>query len=229
MEATSRPTFVSPAQGINFPLTSQTAVTFLWTALAGAAQYGLEFTGPNRQFANPNDAAPDPVNGFGGAGGAVLVPGTRIDAVLLPDIPSGSYQLRVIALSAGGQPIGVFSDALTLTLGPLGRPTITAPASGSSVGRGSPVTVSWTAVPGAVQYGLEFTGPNRQFANPNAALPDPVNGFGGAGGALLVGGTSLSGPVPATVTPGAYELRVIGLSAAGVLATFSDAVTLVIE
>ena len=111
------------------------------------------------------------------------------------------------------------------------RATFIAPAQGANfpLTGPTPVTFAWTALAGAAQYGVEFTGPNRQFANPNGTVPDPVNGFGGAGGALLVGGTSLSGPVPATVPPGAYELRVIGLSAAGVLATFSDAVTLVIE
>jgi hypothetical protein len=67
------------------------------------------------------------------------------------------------------------------------------------------------------------------FLRPGLFVKRVRDGFEGAGGALLVGGTSLSGPVPPTVAPGAYEQRVIGLSAAGVRATFSDAVTLVIE
>ena len=135
----------------------------------------------------------------------------------------------MLALSAAGRPVGVFSDALTVTIGPLDRPVITAPASGTVLQRGGPIAVSWTAVPGAVSYGVEVTGANRQFANPNGTAPDGINGFGGAGGALLVPGTSLAGPIPAAVPPGVYELRVLALSATGVLATFSDAVTLVIE
>jgi hypothetical protein len=36
-------------------------VTFLWTALAGVAQYGFEFIGPNLMFVNLNGASPNPV------------------------------------------------------------------------------------------------------------------------------------------------------------------------
>ncbi len=224
-----RPTIVSPFTGTALALQVPTSVTFAWTASAGAVKYGLEFTGPNRLFTNPNGTGPDPVNGFGGAGGAVLVSGTSLAAVLGPEVPPGSYQLRVIGLSASGQPVSGFSDALTLLLGPITRPVIIGPSSSTSVLRGTTLSVVWTGVPGAGPYGLEFTGTNRQFANPNDTAPDPVNGFGGAGGGALVPGTTFTAALPADAPPGSYQLRVIGLSATGLVGTFSDALTLIIE
>lgn len=72
-----------------------------------------EHTGPGRQFADPNGTGPDPVNTFGGAGGFVLS-GTSFTTTLPPSIPPGTYQIRVIALSPTGQPVGAFSDAVTV-------------------------------------------------------------------------------------------------------------------
>ncbi len=86
------------------------------TAVAEAAQYGFEHTGPNRQFANPNGIGPDPVNGFGGAGGGFVVPGTSFSVTLPASTPPGTYQVRVIGLFAAGQPVGVFSDAVTMAI-----------------------------------------------------------------------------------------------------------------
>ena len=92
------------------------------------------------------------------------------------------------------------------------------------------VPFAWTAVPGATQYVFEFTGANLEFTNPNGALPDLVNGFGGAGGRLLVSGTSLSPELLPSFPPGIYQVRVIGLSPTGdFLGTFSDAVTVVLR
>ena len=113
-----------------------------------------------------------------------------------------------------------------------GRPTITGPTHGSrfSRGAGTPVTFAWAALEGATQYGFEHTGPDLQFANPNGRGPDPVNGFGGAGGGFVVSGMSFSVALPSSAPPGAYQVRVIGLSATGLpVGTFSDAVTMVVE
>ncbi len=228
VQATGRARFTAPAQGTQLNLDAPTVVTINWTVVGGAALYGVEFTGANRPFANPNAAGPDPVNGFGGAGGAFAAPGTSVTGALDPSVPPGVYQIRVLGLSAGLQPIGTFSDALTLVLGFSQRPAFISPASGSVFGAGASLTLAWTPVPGAVQYGMEFTGANRQFANPNGATNDPVNGFGGAGGGSLVTGTGFTVTLPAGIPPGSYQVRVIGLTAAlAPVGVFSDAVTVV--
>jgi hypothetical protein len=230
-----RPILTAPAGGSLFPLTAPTRVTFAWTAVAGAASYGFEFTGRNLQFTNPNAGLPDGVNGFGGLGGGVPVFATGFPADLDPAFPAGSYQVRVIGLDAGGQPVGTFSDALTLFLGlqpvpPTARPTITAPPGGSPVARGAPLTVTWTeTAPGVPRYLFEFTGPDLVFTNPNAPGPDPVNGFGGLGGGGLVTGTTLQAVVPADIPSGVYQVRVLGLSATNQpLGSASDAITLIV-
>ena len=228
VQATGRARFTAPAQGTQLNLDTPTSVTIDWTVVGGAALYGVEFTGVNRQFANPNAAGPDPVNGFGGAGGAFTVPGTSVTGGLDPSIPPGVYQIRVLGLSASLQPIGTFSDALTLVLGFSQRPAFISPANGTVLAAGTALTLAWTPVPGAVQYGLEFTGANRQFANPNGTTADPVNGFGGAGGGSLATGTGFTMTLPAGIPPGSYQVRVIGLTATLTLVgVFSDAVTLV--
>jgi hypothetical protein len=231
-----RPTMTSPTSGAQFSLQAPTPITFAWTAVQGAAQYFLEFTGPGRQFANPNGTVPDPANGWGGAGGGLTVAATTFTATLDSSVTPGTYQIRGIALSDNGQFLGTFSDAVTVILGSSSPPpaggqiTITAPASGSTFTRGSSVTFSWTALSGVTQYGFEFTGTNRQFANPNGTAPDAVNGFGGAGGGFAVAGTSLQVVLPLTIQPGSYQVRLIGLSAEGQLVgIFSNAVTVIIQ
>jgi len=156
--------------------------------------------------------------------------------VLDPAFPPGSYQVRVIGRSATGQIVGTFSDALTLILGqappppvpPDARVTIIAPPGGTHVAPGGPVTFTWTALAGVTQYGFEFSGANRVFANPNGTGADSVNGFGGAGGGLLVTGTTLMGVAPPTLDPGSYQVRVIGFSAGQPVGQFSDALTVVV-
>lgn len=121
--------------------------------------------------------------------------------------------LRVRGGSAGPHPVAPV------------QPVVTAPAEGAVLRPGETITLAWTAVPGAERYGLEFTGVDRRFGNPNAAAPDPVSGYGGVGGGLLVSGTQLSGVLP-PVPPGSYQIRVIGLTAAlGAVGRFSDART----
>ena len=82
----------------------------------GSVQNGFEHTGPGRQFANPNGTGPDRVNGFGGAGGGFVVPGTGFTVTLGASTPPGTYQVRVIGLSPTGQPVGTFSDAVTVVV-----------------------------------------------------------------------------------------------------------------
>jgi Tol biopolymer transport system component len=230
----ARPTITAPASGAQIALGAPLATVFVWTAVGGAAQYFLEFTGPGQVFANPNGTAPDPVNGFGGTGGGVVVAGTSLSVALGLDFPTGTVQVRVAALSLAGQIIGGFGDAITIVVVPAGpptdQPTVTAPVSGAQLARGQFVTVTWTVIPGAVLYGVEFTGANLVFANPNGTVADGVNGFGGAGGGLVVGGTTVSLFVPAGQPPGAYQVRVIALTVGLQPASrFSDAVTVVIQ
>ncbi len=58
--------------------------------------------------------APDPVNRLGGAGDRFVLPGTSFTVTPGPSTPPGPYQARVIGLSPTGQPVGVFSDAVTV-------------------------------------------------------------------------------------------------------------------
>jgi hypothetical protein len=108
------------------------------------------------------------------------------------------------------------------------RPALLEPGAGTSVTAGSLLTLTWTAMAGTAQYGFEFTGANRQFANPNGAGPDGVNGFGGAGGGFLVTGTTVTLTVPLDTPPGTYQVRVIGVAPSGLVGAFSDALTIVV-
>jgi Tol biopolymer transport system component len=225
-----RVTITAPANGTVLPLTASTPLTVTWTAATGADQYALEFTGADRVFANPNSTAADGVNGLGGAGGAVVVPDTSFAVVLDPSFPAGLYQVRVVGLTAGFQPVGRFSDAITLSLGAVppgnGRVRITQPAAGNVLTPGTPVTFVWEALPAVASYFFEFTGPGGQFANPNGTGPDTTNLTGGG---FIVGTTGFTGPVP-PLPPGVYQVRVIGRTAAGAfVGTFSDALSLTIQ
>jgi sugar lactone lactonase YvrE len=118
--AGTRATITAPADGIRISLLglglNLAAFSCSWTSVAGAAQYGFEFTGSGRQFANPNGTSPDTVNGLGGAGGGFVVAGTGFTTGLGSSIPLGTYQVRVIGLSADGRLVGTFSDAVTVTV-----------------------------------------------------------------------------------------------------------------
>jgi hypothetical protein len=108
------------------------------------------------------------------------------------------------------------------------RAVLLDPGDGTLLAPGSTATFVWTALAGTTQYGFEFTGASRQFANPNGAAPDGVNGFGGAGGGFLVTGTSVTLTIPAGIPPGAYQVRVIGVAPPGLVGTFSDALTVMV-
>jgi hypothetical protein len=109
-------------------------------------------------------------------------------------------------------------------------PIVIEPADGDALARGTRVTFSWTAVPGAAQYGFEFSGANAAFTNPNGTAPDGTNGLGGAGGGFVVSGTSLTVSVPGDASPGSYQFRIVGLTAAGQpMDQFGDAVTVSVE
>jgi len=123
---------------------------------------------------------------------------------------------------------GTITVTATFELEGMERPALLEPGDTATVASGSVVTFAWTAVSGASQYGFEFTGTNRQFANPNGATPDGANGFGGAGGGFLVAATTLTLTLPTDIPAGTYQVRVIGVSGQGLLGTFSDAVTIVV-
>jgi hypothetical protein len=111
---------------------------------------------------------------------------------------------------------------------PPGRVMITSPATGAvfALTTPTPITFQWTPL-GTNLYGFEFSCPNTQFTNPNAAGPDPVNGFGSAcgGGGLPITGAQFPVTLQAgSVPPGTYNIRVIPLGILG--ATFSDAIAI---
>jgi hypothetical protein len=222
------------APGSGTALSRSEPVTFGWTSVTGAVAYGFEYTGPNRQFANPGGTEPDPVNGFGGAGGGFLLPSTSFTVVLGTGVPAGTYEVRVIAVGPTGALLGTFSPALTVTVPATSPPTsvapkITAPADGATLSRTHPVTFKWTSVTGAATYGFEFTGPDLEFANPGDTEPDPVNGFGGAGGEVFVHATSLTTTLDPAVPAGSYQVRVIAIGSNGqVIGHNSNAITVTV-
>ena len=68
------------------------------------------------RVSNSNGTAPDPVNGFGGAGVGAPVAVTGFSATVPTGTLPGSYQVRVIGRLPNGQFVGRFSDAVTLIL-----------------------------------------------------------------------------------------------------------------
>ena len=112
----TRPAITSPAPGAVFSRGFPLPVTFGWTAVPGATEYGFEHTGPGRQFANPNGTAAGPVNGFGGAGGAFMVSRTSLTVTLGRSTPPGTYRVRVVGFSPTEQILGLFSDAVAVVL-----------------------------------------------------------------------------------------------------------------
>ena len=210
-----QPLIVQPASGTVFTLVGGIQLTVQWTAVAEATSYRLQFTGPLAVTLEVGST-------------------TTFTVTLTPDIPPGSFQVRVVPLSPGGA--GPASDPVAFTLAPgvsliaTDRPFLTAPGDGLAVRYNQPVTFAWTAVAGVTLYGVEFTGANLTFANPNGTAPDSVNGFGGVGGGFPVQGTSVTVPVPAGIPVGAYQVRIIGLGPTGAIAgSFSDAVTLTVQ
>lgn len=221
-----RAVITAPTGGTVVPLAPGTVLRIAWMPVDGVTRYLLEHTGPGLAFSNPNGTGPDPVNGSGGLGGALVLTGTSVDVHIDPSVPPGRYEVRVIGLSPTGAPTGTFSDAVALHLGvgPDARPALTAPASGVTASRGAPVTLAWIGLPGITRYAIEVVGPNRAFAVPNAPALDPT------AAAVVVTGTGLTAAVPSSFVPGPYQVRVIGLTATGQpLGRASDAVTLVVD
>jgi subtilisin-like proprotein convertase family protein len=188
-----------------------------WIGPPGTAFHGFEFTAANRGFANPLGAGPDPVSGFGGAGGGFLVAGGSLAITVPATLPAGVYQVRVIGLSPAGALVGRFSDTLSLLIGALpgGQAAITSPAEGTAIARGGNVAFSWTPVDGAAQYLFEFSGG-----------PDP----GMLGGSFTVPSNGFAALVPAGVPPGTYQVRVLGLTVSGApVGQFSAPVSVVVQ
>jgi subtilisin-like proprotein convertase family protein len=212
-----RPVILEP-QADDAPLTAGADVTFSWTAVPGASQYGFEHTGTNLGFFNPGGTSADGDNGFGGTGGGFLIGGTTMPITIPAGIPPGAYQVRVVGLAPDLAFVGRFSEAVTVLLGALpgDRPALTAPGDGSAISRGSPVAFAWTAVPGAARYLFEFTG------------PDP----GGLGGTLITPtpDTGLPAVVPTDIPAGPYRIRILGLTDGGApIGQFSPALTVIIQ
>jgi hypothetical protein len=114
---TPKPMLLEPPSGTAANMALRPTLTFRWSSILGAATYFFEYTGAGRRFGNPNSSSPDSINGFGGAGGGLLVAGTTLPITLEPTIPGGTYQWRVIAVAADGTPRGIFSDAASISLG----------------------------------------------------------------------------------------------------------------
>jgi subtilisin family serine protease len=191
------PMIEMPQDGAHVPLLGPTPVTFAWPSVAGAVRYLFEYSHPNRVFANPNGVTLDPINGAGSL--QVTTPGFLV--VLDPAFPYGLYAVRVMALTAAGSPIGVFSNALTLVLGipSTAQPTITAPLAGSLLYRGMLTEFSWTAVPGAAQYRFDYRGP------------------GGFTGSFAVSGPGFTAVIPADIPAGTYQVTITALGGSGTL------------
>jgi Tol biopolymer transport system component/streptogramin lyase len=210
-----QPLIVAPAPGTAFALVGAIPLTFQWTAVTNAAGYRLVVSGP--------------------VGGAVdLGPATSQTVTLSPGLaPPGAYQLQVIPLGADGTPGTpsaplAFSLIPSIALQPGDRPYFITPEAEVTVARGQGLTFAWTTLAGVALHGIEVTGADLVFQNPNGTVPDGQNGFGGAGGGGLVSGTSVTIVVP-NVPAGRYQVRVIGISAAGaVVGSFSDAVTVIV-
>jgi subtilisin-like proprotein convertase family protein len=210
-----RPVILEPAAD-DARLTASFDVTFSWTAVPGASQYGFEHTGRNLAFSNPGGTSVDGDNGFGGAGGGLPVATTTLTIPIPAGIAPGAYQVRVVGLTLDSAFVERFSEAVTVLVGALlgGQPAFTAPADGSVVPLGLFVAFTWSAVPGAAQYLFEFTG------------LDP----GGIGGTRIVADTSLQGIVPTNLPAGPYRIRVLGLTNDGApIGQFSSALTVIIQ
>jgi Tol biopolymer transport system component len=222
----------APGNGIQLPLLAPTPLTFRWSPLAlpGRTLYGLEFSGANLAFSNPNGTGPDPVNGFGGAGGAFVTADERFDVLVPTELPPGNYQVRVIGLTSSFQTVGVFSDAITVILGvvpipPDARPTMTALPPGAVLVRGTAATFSWSVIPGVALYLIEATAAGQAFSNPNGTAPDPTAFASG-----IVAGTSVTVVIPPGIPPGPYQVRVLSLDATGQpVGTASDALTVTVQ
>jgi hypothetical protein len=218
-----RPTLTAPASGL--VLAPGALLALAWTPVGGAASYLVEYSGPGLAFANPNGTGVDPVNGSGGAGGALVVAGTGANVAVPAVVPPGPYQVRVIGRASSGAFLGTFSDALTVHVGvgPDARPAFTGFPAGA-LARGGPAALSWTSLTGITRYALEVIGPGRTFAVPNAQSFDP------GASALVVPGTALNAVVPPTFAPGSYQVRVFGLTAGDrPVGRASDALTLIVQ
>lgn len=101
--------------------------TYEWRVIAlgpcgSGRERGLEKrTGSNRPGqieGSPTRTAPGAVRSTasGGAGGGFVVSGTSFTVTLSAAIPPGPYQIRVIGLSPTDQPVGAFSDAVTVVV-----------------------------------------------------------------------------------------------------------------
>lgn len=104
------------AAGFQFTDARVSVFSFADNALNAHAALNIDWgpgtaRGPGRTFAVPNATALDPA-----AASPIIVAGTGLTAVVPASFASGSYQVRVIGLTATGQPLGRASDAVTLVI-----------------------------------------------------------------------------------------------------------------
>jgi hypothetical protein len=203
-------TVTAPAPGTRVPTDGVTPLTIRWDSQASTDTFFLEFGGPDAPLLPENSLAPDPVNGFGGTGGGLVVLGRQLTVVVPPGFPAGGRQIRVIPIR-DFQALGPFSNDISVSLvvpTPTDCPvTITGPASGSRFAPGDRITFTWTGSALDV-FGVEHSGADLPFLTLDG--PDPVNGFGGLGGGFPAQGPRLGVDVPPGVS-GVFQVRVFCL------------------
>jgi len=125
-------------------------------------------------------------------GGAIIASlGTTNTSLQVPDVPNGTYYLRVRAANAVGQ--STPTSEVTVTVGtPAGLITL-APA--GPVTLGQPVSLSWQSTPVMASYAV-------------TVLSGP--GIGGPATVVTAGCCSASLPIPLNAAPGTYTLVVSG-------------------
>jgi hypothetical protein len=153
------PTLTAPSNG---DTTVTLPVTLQWDAVAGAVGYLVQIS----EAAN-----------FSGIGRTIP---TKELQVTLPYLPTGvQLYWRVEAVAGGVQ--GPWSAVWSFTLPAvtLTAPTLTAPANGDTTVT-LPVTLQWSAVPGATGYGVQiseaadFSGIGRNYETKDTQLTLPA-------------------------------------------------------
>jgi hypothetical protein len=117
----------------------------------------------------------------------------------------------------------------------LDRPAFVAPSGPAQLQRGQTVAFAWTAAAGAASYAVVVSRPNATFDRPNAACSAQQLALCELERALsffVVPGTTTGVlTLPATLAPGRYEVRVIGLNATATdtVGVFSDAIPVTVQ
>jgi hypothetical protein len=137
----SVPGLISPASGIT--VYGETVINFTWNASANAASYQIQFD----------------------AEAPVFVTGTTYSRAFST---AGMHSWKVLAVNAAGS--SPWSNANTFTM-ELGAPTLSAPADATTFNVGSTINFTWSSIPGATSYDVEFDNgmPNATITSVNVA------------------------------------------------------------